>query len=71
MVGVLGDLDLDDEHVTIGLEDSLEEASFHLHHHMYSHIPVPPALGRNIRCNRQHGKKEELGLAGAVPMVEA
>ena len=30
VVGVLGDLDLDDEHVTIGLEDSLEEAAHRL-----------------------------------------
>ena len=30
MVGLLGDLDLEDEHVTIGLEDSLEEAAHRL-----------------------------------------
>jgi len=30
LVGVLGDLDLEDEHVTIGLEDSLEEAAHRL-----------------------------------------
>ena len=30
VVGVLGDLDLEDEHVTIGLEDSLEEAAHRL-----------------------------------------